>query len=246
MEFKLNVHKTFYTLIVALLFFKNLLFAGGFPASYYQIDDTTEQKESFIRQMKVMADKGNEEILKDREFVTNFFAKTVPYAFRGLNQQNVGYLINLRNKYGIQNLFDREAYYERIDVIPASLTIAQAALESGWGKSRFAREANNLFGHWNYSGVGLMSKNSAVGPNQMIRIFSSLQKSVNGYMHNLNTHNAYADFRAKRKKARQQGAMYTGLDAAKTMIHYSELKGEYIKMVQDMIRDNNLQGLDFN
>ena len=238
--------KKLHALIVSLFFLQSFLFAGGFPAAYYQIDDTAEQKEEFIRQMKVLADKSNEEILKDREFVTQFFAKAVPYAFRGLNEQNVGYLINLRNKYRIQNLFDREAYYERIDMVPASLTIAQAALESGWGKSRFAREANNLFGHWNYSGTGLVSKNTAVAPNQMIRIFGSLQKSVNGYMLNLNTHNAYADFRAKRVKARQQGKTYSGIDAAKTMVHYSELKGDYIKMVQDMIRDNNLQGLDVN
>ena len=92
--------------------------------------------------MKGLVDKSNEEIRKDREFITGFFTKAVPDAFRGLNQQNVGYLIALRNKYGVENLFDRDEYYKRIDVIPVSLAIAQAALESGWGKSRFAREAN--------------------------------------------------------------------------------------------------------
>ena len=78
----------------------------------------------------------------------------------------------------------------------------------------------------------------------MIRLFGSLQKSVDGYMHNLNTHNAYADFRARRSKARQKGDVYTGTEASKTMINYSEGKGEYIKMVQEMIKDNNLDALD--
>ncbi len=226
--------------IVVLFFSQALLYGAGLPSAYYQMDDNTKQKEEFIRYMKVLVDKSNEEIRKDREFITGFFTKAVPDAFRGLNQQNVGYLIALRNKYGVENLFDRDEYYKRIDVVPVSLAIAQAALESGWGKSRFAREANNLFGHWTYSGVGLMPQNRLPGKTHMIRIFSSLQKSVNGYMLNLNTNIAYEDFRNRRLKARNEGKNYTGMEAAKTMIHYSELKGEYIKMVQEMIEQNNL------
>ena len=226
--------------IVALFFSQALLYGAGLPSAYYQMDDNTKQKEEFIRYMKVLVDKSNEEIRKDRAFITGFFTKAVPDAFRGLNQQNVGYLIALRNKYGVENLFDRDEYYKRIDVVPVSLAIAQAALESGWGKSRFAREANNLFGHWTYSGVGLMPQNRLPGKTHMIRIFSSLQKSVNGYMLNLNTNIAYEDFRNRRLKARNEGKNYTGMEAAKTMIHYSELKGEYIKMMQEMIEQNSL------
>ena len=232
-------------IVFYVIFFTSFAYAGGFPAWYYQIEDTAKQKEEFIKQMKAFADKSNADILKEREFVTSFFEKNVPYAFRGLNQENVGHLISLRNKYGVQNLFDREAYYERIDIVPVSLTIAQASLESGWGKSRFSKEANNLFGHWTYSGAGLVSSQIiSQGRVSMIRLFGSLQKSVDGYMHNLNTHNAYADFRARRSKARQKGEVYTGTEASKTMINYSEGKGEYIKMVQEMIKDNNLDALD--
>jgi Bax protein len=234
------VQKSKLLFIVALFFSQALLYGAGLPSAYYQMDDNTKQKEEFIRYMKGLVDKSNEEIRKDREFITGFFTKAVPDAFRGLNQQNVGYLISLRNKYGVENLFDRDEYYKRIDVVPVSLAIAQAALESGWGKSRFAREANNLFGHWTYSGVGLMPQNRLPGKTHMIRIFSSLQKSVNGYMLNLNTNIAYEDFRNRRLKARNEGKNYTGMEAAKTMIHYSELKGEYIKMVQEMIEQNNL------
>ena len=226
--------------IVVLFFSQALLYGAGLPSAYYQMDDNTKQKEEFIRYMKVLVDKSNEEIRKDREFITGFYTKPVPDAFRGLNQQNVGYLIALRNKYGVENLFDRDEYYKRIDVVPVSLAIAQAALESGWGKSRFAREANNLFGHWTYSGDGLMPQNRLPGKTHMIRIFSSLQKSVNGYMLSLNTDISYEDFRNRGLEARNEGKNYTGMEAAKTMIHYSELKGEYIKMVQEMIEQNNL------
>ena len=216
------------------------LYAGGLSNDYYQIDDNIKQKEAFFLQMKGMVDKSNEDIKKDRDFITQFFAKAVPGAFRGLNQKNVGYLIALRNKYGIDNLFDRDEYYKRIDVIPTSMALAQAALESGWGKSRFAKEANNLFGHWTYSGVGLMPLNRDIGKTHMIRIFSSLQKSVNAYMLNLNTNDAYSTFRERRYQAHLEGRVYNGMEAAKTMINYSELKAEYIKMIREMIEQNNL------
>lgn len=222
------------------MLFQNILLAGGLSPEYYQIEDNAKQKEEFIRQMKILVDKGNEEIRKDREFITNFFAKAMPDAFRGLKQQNVGYLIALRNKYGIESLFDRDEYFKRIDLIPTSLALAQASLESGWGKSRFAREANNLFGHWTYSGVGLMPQNRAIGKTHMIRIFGSLQKSVNSYMLNLNTNDAYVLFREKRLQARQDGKNFGGIEASKTMVNYSELKEEYMKMLREMIEQNNL------
>jgi Bax protein len=233
--------KFFSTLFIAsCLLFNGALYAGGLSSEYYQIEDGPKQKEEFIRQMKVLVDKGNDEIIKDREFITNFFAKAVSGAFRGLNQQNVGYLISLRNKYGIESLFDRDEYFKRIDVIPTSLALSQAALESGWGKSRFAREANNLFGHWSYSGVGLMPQNRAIGKTHMIRIFGSLQKSVNSYMLNLNTNDAYITFREKRLQSRNNGKNFGGMEASKTMSNYSELKEEYIKMIKEMIDQNNL------
>ena len=218
--------------------------AAGLSPAYYKIEDNAQQKEEFIREMKAMVDKANNDIKADREFITNFFIKAVPDAFRGLNQSNVGSLIALRNKYGVENLFDRDEFLKRVDIIPISLALSQAAVESGWGKSRFAREANNLFGHWTYSGVGLIPQNRAIGKTHMIRIFSSLQKSVNSYMLNLNTNEAYADFRNKRLDARNKGKNFTGIEATKTMVNYSELKYEYNKMLKEMIEQNNLQIYD--
>jgi len=227
----------FFTLFLS---FQSFLYATGFSDDYYRIDDSDKQKEAFILKMKVLVDTGNEEIKNERAFITTFFEQAMPGAFRGLNQKNVGHLIALRNKYGVDNLFDRDEYYKRIDRIPASLALAQAALESGWGKSRFAKEANNLFGHWTYSGVGLLPQNRTIEKSHMIRVFSSLQKSVNAYMLNLNTNDAYTKFREKRYQAHLNGKLYGGMEAAKTMINYSELKEGYIKMIKEMIEQNNL------
>ena len=85
-----------------------------------------------------------------------------------------------------------------------------------------------------------MPQNRAIGKTHMIRIFGSLQKSVNSYMLNLNTNDAYIAFREKRLQARNNGKTYTWMEAAKTMINYSELKEEYIKMIREMIEQNNL------
>ena len=74
---------------------QSALYAGGLSSEYYQIEDNAKQKEEFIRELKVLVDRGNDEIKKDREFITNFFAKAMPDAFRGLNHANVGYLISL-------------------------------------------------------------------------------------------------------------------------------------------------------
>ncbi len=235
--------KLFYT--IGLLFLLcSSAWGIGFPSSYYQIDDSAKQKEAFIGNLKELVDKGNKEIEEEREFVARFFEQAMTDAFRGLGQKNIGKLIALRNKYSIKDLFDREAYYKKIDTVPLSLAIAQAALESGWGKSRFAREANNIFGHWTYSGVGLMPQNRAEGKSHMIRIFGSLQKSVNGYLLNLNTNSAYEDFRQVRYDVRKEGKSFDGKMAAATMINYSELKKEYIKMLLEMMEQNGLFAYD--
>lgn len=89
-----------------------------------------------------------------------------------------------------------------------------------------------------------MPKNRLDGKSHMIRIYASLQKSVDGYMYNLNTNKAYALFRDRRAAFRQKEKLFSGLEAAKTMIHYSELKEAYIEMVQEMIVNNQLMVYD--
>lgn len=127
----------------------------------------------------------------------------------------------------------------RIDIVPADLALAQGALESAWGTSRFAKEGNNYFGHWCFvPGCGLVPKNRIEGARHEVARFSSAAESVRRYMHNLNSHPRYTELRLIREQARQAGSNLSGSDLAAGLEGYSELSEEYIGRVRRLIRQN--------
>lgn len=138
--------------------------------------------------------------------------------------------------------FDLDELLSRLDAVPPSLALAQAAQESGWGTSRVAQAGNALFGEMRFA--------SETGPNGITRVvarvreFDHLPASVAAYIHNLNTHAAYADFRRERARLRAAGAMPTGHALARYLGRYSELGHAYIRMVRAVIRDNDLEAYD--
>ena len=133
----------------------------------------------------------------------------------------------------------------RMDVIPPSLAIAQAAEESGWGTSRFVLEGNALFGQWTYSRGGhMVPRKRDAGRKHQIQAFPSLIEGVRAYMENLNTHRAYRGFRAFRSAQRARSQPLHGLELATTLTGYSERGEEYVKSIQGLIRFNRLQALD--
>jgi len=134
---------------------------------------------------------------------------------------------------------------KRVDIVPPSLALAQAAEESGWGTSRFAIQGNSLFGQWDFSGKGIKPKEqrSELG-NYGIAAFDSPQDSIEAYMLNLNTHNAYQRMRQKRAVFRQQEKQPTGWDLAKTLDKYSERGIEYVKSLHTIMRYNKLNAAD--
>jgi Bax protein len=219
----------------------SLLGAGEYvtiPKWYYEIKDTEAQKKAFFEILRPLVEKENQKILQERRFVEEFFAalpaNPVP------DDAALERLAAIAKKYRIRELFDKEAYLKKIDTIPVSLVLAQAALESGWGKSRFAREANNIFGEWTWGKKGLVPKNRAPGKRHKIRIFETLSDSIASYMLNLNRHGAYREFRTARLMARKSGKPFDGLKAAMTMKHYSEIGERYTKIVASIIRKNGL------
>ena len=140
---------------------------------------------------------------------------------------------------------DLRGLQARMDVIPASLAIAQAAEESGWGTSRFVLEGNALFGQWTYSrNRHMVPRKRAAGRNHQIQAFPSLIEGVRAYMENLNTHRAYREFRASRSAQRAKSQPLHGLELATTLTNYSERREEYVKTIQGLIRFNRLQALD--
>lgn len=133
----------------------------------------------------------------------------------------------------------------RVDTIPLSMALAQAADESGWGTSRFAREGNALFGQWTWSGEGLKSRNHQSGKGQYrVASFASPVDSISAYMLNLNTHPQYAPLREARAALRKKGRTPTGIELSAFLTAYSQKGEAYVRDIRAMISTNKLERLD--
>lgn len=212
----------------------------SFTKNYYKLN-ITKQKEYFFNYFSKEIEFENRNILKERAFI------------KSLNQnKNLDHTSNeykrlkeLQTKYKVQSIYNYPRYLERIDIIPPSLALAQAATESGWGKSRFFKEANNIFGHWTYNPkIGMLPKRRQQGKKHFIKIFPSLQASISAYMRNLNRTSAYYEFRLKRKQMRDAGQYIDGMKLSSTMSKYSGIGHDYIKILKSIIRKNKLVEYD--
>ena len=162
-----------------------------------------------------------------------------------LNVLEAAILKKLFNEFRVKNN-DLAELKKRIDIVPISLAIAQAAIESGWGTSRFAQEGNAYFGQ-KIIGIKVdgIRPNDSENPLIKVRIFENLNDSVKAYLNNLNTHFAYKNFRKSRNELRSFGKTLEGEVLANELKKYSELGNEYINNVQEIIRKNNLGKFDF-
>ena len=129
----------------------------------------------------------------------------------------------------------------RVDVLPNSLILAQAAIESGWGTSRFALEGNNLFGLRSLSGYGMVPKERNQGKVFKVSRFKDLQSSIDYYLWNINSHPKYDELRQIRSS---ETYPYDPFNLARGLYHYSEIGEEYVQMVIWLIEYNNLQEYD--
>lgn len=134
--------------------------------------------------------------------------------------------------------------YQRIDMIPPGLVLAQAANESGWGTSRFSKEVNNLFGEWTYRAEhGVLPLRRPKGSSHYVRRFDSLRDSVGSYLNNLNRNRAYRSLRQIRAKMRQQGLEPDAMTLAEGLKRYSARGEEYVSEIRAMINSNDLNDL---
>lgn len=133
----------------------------------------------------------------------------------------------------------------RVDEVPVSLALAQAAKESGWGTSRFAREGNNYFGEWCFSpGCGIVPASRAPGRTHEVEAFDSPADSVASYFRNINTHRGYKSFRQARKQQRSADASLSGVELAGELSQYSERRDAYVAELRQLIVANDLDRLD--
>ena len=227
-------------IILLSIIFTLMANASSFPKEYYKIQDTKKKKEYFFKFLYPMIEKENILILKDREFILSLNKN------KNLLKMSSEYkkLSSLAKQYSVKNLFDYKKLLKKIDIIPPSLALAQAAVESGWGKSRFVKVANNIFGHWTYGKIGIVPAKRAKGATHLIRIFPSLQGSIKAYMQNLNRTRAYYLFRNERENARFKNINPDGLILSQTMIHYSAIGKKYLKILKSIIKVNNLKRFD--
>lgn len=229
--------------IVLSIFFLLSLVAFGGNSNTAQFESAKKQK--FMNDLLPAIIEENKKIALEREFVNNFFSKEFFLKLNGPNKQhNIQKLAKIAEKYKINNLFNKNEYLKKVDMIPPSMAVAQAVLETGWGESEYARELNNYYGHYVFS-KNLGFKGRAVkGKYERIRIFEDIKDSVRAYMRNLNIHTAYKGFRDARVRHRLAGGFIAGDSAIEYLSRYSILKGSYIKRVKDVIYDNDLTIFD--
>ncbi len=137
------------------------------------------------------------------------------------------------------------ALQQRVDIVPRSLVLVQAAKESGWGTSRFALQGNNLFGQRCYSrGCGIAPAGIQPGAEFGVATYGSVNASVASYVRNLNTHPQYEEFRRQRRALRDAEVTLTGIALADSLVDYSERGEEYVAEIKVLIRQNGLESDD--
>tara|TARA_A100001011_G_scaffold399958_1_gene511346 strand:- start:4471 stop:5520 length:1050 start_codon:yes stop_codon:yes gene_type:complete len=207
------------------------------PAEIKMIENTKKRKEFFIQIILPLILKENNNIRVDRKRLFNIINKS------NNTELEKKWLSRKYKQYGIPSK-DLSVLKIRMDEIPVSLAIAQAAKETGWGTSRFALEGNALFGQWTWSGEGLKPKESEKNEGHKVMKFNVLQASVRAYQRNLNTHSSYQEFRFARAKLRDLGKELDSLILSEFLNEYAETGEKYVEVLQKIIEQNNLKDFD--
>ena len=204
-----------------------------FPRDLETIQSTKLKKETFIQIVLPLIVAENERILEDRDKLKTISSKkfTTDLEKQWVRQK----LLEYKVKKG-----DLKELLVRMDIIPTSIALAQAAKESGWGTSRFALEGNAIFGQWTWSGQGIAPLDRESNKNHKILKFPILRASVKAYQNNLNTHKSYKLFRDKRNKLREKNKKIIGLELTETLKNYAQTGSEYTKILNQIIRQNRL------
>jgi len=207
-----------------------------FPKDLDELQSVRLKKETFIKIVLPLIVAENEKIKADRKKLKLITSKkfTTVQDKQWLRQK----LLEYKVKKG-----DMNELLVRIDIIPTSIALAQAAKESGWGTSRFALEGNAIFGQWTWSGKGIAPLDRDSSKNHKILKFPILRASVKAYQNNLNTHKSYNKFRDKRMYLREKNEIISGLDLTSTLENYAETGSEYTKILNQIIKQNRL--MDF-
>jgi len=206
------------------------------PKDLNTIKSVKEKKETFLQILLPLVVAENENIKKDRENLLKILKDNESKeSKKWLTKKYKAYKISDRN---ISELI------EKIDIIPTSIALAQAAKESGWGTSRFALEGNAIYGQWTWNGDGIEPLEKTKDQNHKILKFPLLRASVKAYINNLNTHRGYKSFRLKRAELRKQNKKSAGLELIHELENYAQTGKEYTRILEKIIKQNDLDELE--
>ena len=207
------------------------------PNEIKKIESTKKRKDFFIQIVLPLILKENNNIRLDRKRLFSIINKS--------NNTNLEkkWLQNKYKQYGIPSK-DLSVLKIRMDEIPVSLALAQAAKETGWGTSRFALEGNALFGQWTWSGDGIKPAGAENDTKHKVMKFKVLKASVRAYQRNLNTHSSYKNFRQLRAQLRDESDSLDSLLLADQLDNYAETGKEYTKILKQIINQNSLKDFD--
>ena len=209
----------------------------SFPREIKMIENTKKRKEFFIQIVLPLILQENNNIRLDRNRLFNIINK--------INNTKIEkkWLDKKYKQYGIPSK-DLSILKIRMDEVPVSLALAQAAKETGWGTSRFAQEGNALFGQWTWSGEGLKPKEADENEGHKVMKFNVLQASVRAYQRNLNTHSTYKGFRLARAKLRDAGEPLDSIILSEHLNEYAETGKQYVEILKKIINQNDLKDFD--
>ena len=207
------------------------------PNEIKQIESSKKRKNLFIQIILPLILEENSLILIDRKRLFSILNKNKN------SKKEINWLNKKFKQYGVLNK-DIPTLKVRMDIIPVSLAIAQAAKETGWGTSRFALEGNALFGQWTWSGDGIKPAGAESDTKHKVMKFKVLKASVRAYQRNLNTHSSYKNFRQLRAQLRDDSEKLDSLLLADQLDNYAETGKEYTKILKQIINQNSLQDFD--
>jgi len=224
-------------------------FLAALPNGLDSVRRAQERKRIFVATLLPLILRANELIARDRARIELLEAQLE--IGRPLPPEAADWLVAIARRYRFEGAdrvedIDFDELLKRVDIVPPSLALAQGAIESGWGTSRFAQEGNAIFGQWTWNEAddGLVPARRAEGKKYRVRAFAFLIDSVRGYMHNLNTAGAYDGLRLMRAQLRERGQPLRGLPLASTLLRYSERREAYVADLRGIITGNRLS--DFN
>lgn len=217
------------------------------PPDFAAISNESLRKKTFFCYLAPMVEDVNARVTEQRKGVDR--VRKQQAEGRAVDESEQRFVKKVAEAYKVQADKVDPALVEEllghVDRVPVSLALAQAANESAWGTSRFAREGHNYFGQWCYQkGCGIVPQKRPKGATYEVRRFDDAEQSVAAFVHNLNTNRTYALFRSIRSKERKNDEALSGLAVAEGLRHYSARGEEYVKTLRQMIRFDGLEAFD--